>query len=53
MRNHPDYYDLPRAFYEKTGCPVIANTPPDRDDPAVRVPQPTRYPRNAGTTCSI
>ena len=37
--DHPEYYDLIRAFYEKTGCPVIVNTSFNvRGEPIVGTP---------------
>ena len=37
--DHPEYYDLIRAFYERTGCPVIVNTSFNvRGEPIVGTP---------------
>jgi carbamoyltransferase len=38
--NHPDFYDLIKAFYELTGCPCVVNTSFNRmDEPIVNTPQ--------------
>jgi len=37
---HPRYYDLVRAFYERTGCPVLINTSFNvRGEPIVESPE--------------
>lgn len=39
-RDHPRYYDLLGAFYQKTGCPVLINTSFNvRGEPIVCTPQ--------------
>jgi carbamoyltransferase len=38
--NHPDFYDLIKAFYGLTGCPCVVNTSFNRmDEPIVNTPQ--------------
>ncbi|HEX8022846.1 carbamoyltransferase C-terminal domain-containing protein, partial [Mucilaginibacter sp.] len=38
--NHPDFYDLIKAFYELTRCPCMVNTSFNRmDEPIVNTPQ--------------
>lgn len=38
--NHPDFYDLIKAFYELTGCPCVVNTSFNRmDEPIVNTPR--------------
>ncbi|MGF7077165.1 carbamoyltransferase family protein [Mucilaginibacter sp. 3215] len=39
-RNHPDFYDMIKAFYNLTGCPCLLNTSFNRmDEPMVNSPQ--------------
>jgi len=39
-KNHPDFYDLIKAFYDLTGCPSLVNTSFNRmDEPIVNTPQ--------------
>jgi carbamoyltransferase len=38
--NHPDFYDLIKAFYKLTGCPCVVNTSFNRmDEPIINTPQ--------------
>lgn len=38
--NHPDFYNLIKAFYDLTGCPCLVNTSFNRmDEPIVNTPQ--------------